>query len=86
VLPEPVSEDFEVWQENVDSLQWFHRLWSQWRHGFAGRTGLDYAVLPSMFELYEVPSERRRELFDDLQLMEDATLEWVAKEQEKARG
>ena len=43
------------------------------------------AVLPSMFELYEVPSERRRELFDDLQLMEDATLEWVAKEQEKAR-
>jgi hypothetical protein len=69
---------FEVWEENVDSLNAFFAVETQWRvlaiAGLGGgaviRTGLDYAAVDTVL--------RRRRLgngvFEDILVMEQATL------------
>lgn len=47
---------------------------SQWRTGMNGATGLDYAVIPTVLELIEVPRARWPQVFQDLRVMEDAAL------------
>ena len=71
------SEDWdadviEIWPENMESVQFFVRLSTQWRHGMSGPTGLDYASVLAL--LRTQPRERRDELFDDVQVMEQAAL------------
>ena len=43
---------------------------TQWRVGFSGATGLDYAVLPAVLELIGVPVADRSDTFVCLQIME----------------
>lgn len=53
---------------------------TQWRSGFNGRTGLDYAALPAVLDLRAVPIEDRARVFDDLRVMEIETLNLQAKD------
>ena len=78
-LPMPEGpEDFEVWQENWDSVGMFLRCQTQWRVAMNGLLGFDYGALAWLFRLYEV--EDPRSLLEDLQLMEGAVMQILNKE------
>lgn len=61
---------FWVFPQNREAVVLFEALRTQWRTGFGGPTGLDYSVLPTIFQLHGVKASRRRELFEDLRAME----------------
>lgn len=64
------EEPFAVYEENTEALTVFLALCTQWLvspHG--GFLGLDGKTLLSYLELTEAPPARRRELYDDVQLI-----------------
>jgi hypothetical protein len=69
---EQADEDFEVWEENWSIVEMFLRMQTQWRIGFSGPTGLDYASLDWLCRLYAVQDPVP--LFEGLQVMEAAAL------------
>lgn len=71
--PEDYAETYiEVWQENATVVDLFSRLQTQWRTGFSGPTGLDYAAVWAL--LNNMDAEDKFALFDDVQVMEFAAL------------
>ena len=70
----------ECWPENIDSLNLFIALQTQWRIGMSGATGLDYpAVFATIDRLHRDKTDARRdELFADVQIMEAAALKKMA--------
>jgi hypothetical protein len=64
----------EIWPCNQTALAVFQSMESQWRVGFNGKTGLDYNVLPVIFDLLKVKKGDRTEVFHKLQLMEGEAL------------
>lgn len=70
----------ECWPENIDSLNLFIALQTQWRIGMSGATGLDYpAVFATLDRLHRDKTDARRdELFADMQIMEAAALKKMA--------
>jgi hypothetical protein len=77
-LPEPKKEestDFEVWEENWETVQMFLRAQTQWNVSMDGLVGLKYEVLlgsGGLFDLYNV--ENRTDVLERLQLMEATAL------------
>lgn len=61
---------FWVLPQNREAVVLFEAMRTQWRTGFGGPTGLDYSVLPTLFQLHGVKRSKRRELFEDLRAME----------------
>ena len=70
----------ETWPDTEAAVHLFLDMSTQWRSGFAGRTGLDYAALPAVLNLRAIPAADRERLFDDLRVMEIETLTLQAKE------
>lgn len=66
------SAEFGVWEENWQIVEMFLRMQTQWRIGFSGPTGLDYAPLEWLCKLYSV--EDPAFLLEGLQLMEVTAL------------
>jgi hypothetical protein len=66
--------DVEIWPENTRAVEVFVALSTQWRTGFSGATGLDYSVLPVVFDLHGLGKAKRQAVFPDLQIMERAAL------------
>jgi hypothetical protein len=77
-LPKPKaeeSEDFEVWDENWETVQMFLRVQTQWNVSMDGLIGLKYEVLlgsGGLFDLYNV--ENRTDVLERLQVMEATAL------------
>ena len=80
-LPEKPEVDTEengqciVWEENWETVLMFLRMQTQWSMSFGGVVGLKYEVLLSaggLFDIYNV--ENRREMLEDLKIMESAAL------------
>ena len=77
-LPEPKakeSEDFEVWDENWETVQMFLRVQTQWNVSMDGLVGLKYEVLlgsGGLFDLYNV--KNRTDVLERLQVMEATAL------------
>ena len=77
-LPEPKakeSEDFEVWDENWETVQMFLRVQTQWNVSMDGLVGLKYEVLlgsGGLFDLYNV--KNRTDVRERLQVMEATAL------------
>lgn len=71
---------FEVAPDNWPAALMFSALQTQWRIGMNGATGLDYAVLPAVFDLHGVATEDRGDVFECLRIMEGAALEAMAEE------
>jgi hypothetical protein len=69
------DEQVEVWPDNWDAVSVFTSMRTQWRTSFAGAVGLDYGVLPTIFSLHNIKRPRRKDIFDDLRILEDAALE-----------
>jgi hypothetical protein len=66
-------KDFSVFPENADAVTMFCRMGTQWRISMNGRAGLDLSVLPWLLSLY--PADNPRQMFEDLQVMEQVILE-----------
>ena len=62
------AADFEVWEENWDTVLMFLRLQTQWNASMGGVTGLNYSSLEYLGRLY--PVEDPVALFEGLQVME----------------
>jgi hypothetical protein len=73
----------EVWPDNLDAVNVFIGMATQWRPSFGGVIGLDYAALPAVLDLLAVPKKKRPAVFDDLRTMEDAALEVIRKSVDK---
>lgn len=71
----------QIFADTLQALNVFVAMGTQWRVGMSGATGLDYAVLPSVLRLLEVPRKQWRDLFDDLRVMEESALEQIHRKQ-----
>lgn len=76
-VPEP--EALEVWPDNAQSLNVFLAMQTQWeRNGMTGRyTGMRYVSLPVVMRFSGVSKAARRQVFDDIRVMESAVLEQI---------
>lgn len=70
------EQTFELWPENVEPLDTFMRLQTQWRVGPVGPTGLDYAGVRA--GLLMMGRRMTQRLFGDLQAMERVALSAMA--------
>lgn len=73
------EEPVDILPDCWESLRVFTAMRTQWRYvscGMAGfiATGLDYGVLPEIWERTEVPKKRRNTVFHDLIVMESAAM------------
>ena len=66
-----------MWPENWQIVQFFARLSTQWRHGMAGPTGLDYTAVLAMLRRLGLPREQADDVFDGVQVMEAAALSTI---------
>lgn len=71
-------QDTTVWELHWPAVELFAAMSTQWRVGMAGATGLDYAALPAVFDLYDVPKGQRRERMDEIRIMEREALAVIA--------
>lgn len=69
-----VAVTVEIWEENYTAFSVFNSISTQWRYSMSGVTGLDYNVLPSVFNMMDIPSSDWPYLFDDIRIMESVAL------------
>lgn len=75
------DENFEVWDENWDTVMMFLRMTTQWNVTMGGYVGLKYEVLlgaGGMLSLYDV--DNPREMLEGIQAMEAVALSELNKE------
>jgi hypothetical protein len=65
----------EVWPDNVETVNVFISMSTQWRVGMNGPTGLDNGVLLDTMRIIGVPRSSWPEVFAGIRVMEDAALE-----------
>jgi hypothetical protein len=68
-IDEASGPPFEVWPDNWESVRIFNAMDTQWRVSNGGRSGLDYNVLHSVFDV-----KWGSNTFDDIRIMESAAL------------
>lgn len=68
----PVKKDFEVLEENWETVMIFLKMQTQWNVSMAGLTGLNYSALDYLSRLYSVKDPVS--LFEGIQVMELAAL------------
>ena len=72
-MPQQRTEkNFEVWEENWESVMFFIKMMTQWRTTMGGVIGLDYSVLQMLFDLYDI--DNRKEIFENIQVMEQEAM------------
>ena len=75
-----------VWPENERAVEIFEFARSQWRHGFAGPTGLDYIAVFRRIDRLGLLPERVEQLESDIRVMEEAALLQMYEDAEDARS
>lgn len=73
-------DGYDVWPDTLPAINTFIAMETQWRVGMAGATGMDYAALPAVLDLMDVPRDERSDLFADLRVMEGRALELMRKQ------
>lgn len=66
------AAQFEVWQENWETVIMFLRMQTQWNASMGGVTGLNYSSLEYLCRLYSVKDPVS--LFEGIQVMEVTAL------------
>lgn len=71
-----VAADYEVevWPQTVEPLNFFRQVCTQWRTNGSLVYGLDYNVFPMIFDLLQIPESKRRLVFEQVRVMEEAAL------------
>ena len=64
--------------DNLEAVNLFIDLSTQWRVGASGASGLDYNVLFQMLNMHRVPKKKWASLIDDIQVMEGQALETMS--------
>ena len=73
------AELFYLWPEHVRAYVLWAGVQTQWRVGFGGPTGLDYAGVRASPAFRALPRRRAERTFVEVQIMERAALaEWAA--------
>jgi len=67
---EEEPESFGILPENLEVLNWFLRMQTQWRVGMNGPTGMDYGLFLHWSKDEGVRRTERVWMLDDLRLME----------------
>jgi hypothetical protein len=75
LIDECKHEDTDIFPDNWKSVGVFMDMITQWRVGMSGAIGLDYNVLPVIWNARRIRLAERGDLLDDLQIMEQAALE-----------
>lgn len=65
----------EVW----DSIQFFYKVWRQWRVGQGGAYALDYLVVFHELDRMNLPPDRYDEMLAHLRVIEETALEVIHK-------
>lgn len=78
-VEEACGPPVEIWPDNLQAVNVFVAMSTQWRIGMNGPTGLDYGVLPEIWRRTKTPPKDRDAVFNDLRTMEDAALETMRK-------
>ena len=68
--PDEEPDSFGILPENVDALNWFLLMQTQWRVGMNGLTGMDYGVFLQWAKEEGVKRLDRLWLLDDLRMTE----------------
>ena len=69
-----VVETDGVWPECWHVVRLFNAMRTQWLCGPGGAVGLNYLVKPQIERDLRIPRRERRNLLEDLQVMEDEAL------------
>jgi hypothetical protein len=80
LVEEGKQEDTGIFPDNWKSVSLFRDMLTQWRVGMSGVIGLDYNVLPVIWNARRIKSAERSDLLDDLQVMEGAALRHLQEE------
>jgi hypothetical protein len=78
-LEEASGPGVEVWPDNLQAVNVFIAMATQWRVGPAGAVGLDYAALEPVMRMTGVPPGDVADVFGGVRIMEDAALEAMRK-------
>jgi hypothetical protein len=73
-----LDEEVEVLPDNWPAFRVMEAMGTQWRTGMGGATGLDYAVVPAVMSLVNIPKKTRNQVFHDLRVMEAEALAVMA--------
>ncbi len=76
--PEDVQEDVELYPDNALAVAVFLELATQWRHGPAGITGLDYKAVFAAMDERGLEGDDRRDAFAGVRVMERAVIKMKA--------
>lgn len=71
------SKVFEIWEENWEAFQIFMRLQTQWVRSDGAAIGLNYNSVDFVLKILRVKD--RADVFDKLQVMELAAIEFLNK-------
>ena len=72
---EEASPPVEIWPDNLEAVNLFISIATQWRVGMNGATGLDYNVLYHKLDRMNLSAERYAEVEQEIGVMEAAALE-----------
>ena len=81
ILPEPEPVELAIWPENLDTVQLFMDVQTQWRTTGSGVIGLDYGVVLSLLSLKGATDLLA--VIRDLQVMETRAVELINQEAAK---
>ena len=80
-IGEASGPDVDVWPDNLQAVNVFVAMGSQWRAGMAGPTGLDYASLPVVMRMQGIKRADWPQVFDEVRVLENEALATIAKRQ-----
>ena len=63
-----------MWPDNIDSVNVFSAMSTQWEVGPGGVIGLRYEALPAIKEALRIGRRKWAQVFQDLMVMEDEAL------------
>lgn len=71
------DDESELWEENLEVVQIFGDMMTQWNVGMSGVVGMRYESLPVLMRFRSIPHDRRSDVFRCVQVMERAALEMI---------
>lgn len=64
----------ELWPDNVEAVDLFIAMGTQWRMGPAGPIGLDYGAVPAVLRLLNHHRTHWQDSFECLRILEDEAM------------
>lgn len=68
-----------VWSDNLPAINVLIAVSTQWRVGMNGATGLDYNVLPAVFQMMQIPNDDWPDTFECLRILESESMKMMNK-------